>query len=100
MENERRRVQESRSVDAAVLQEPAWSLLVDHRERRSKLMELAENSPVFDVRVQFLSAGDYIVNDRIAIERKTYQDFALSVIDGRLFAQAAAPRRQPGFGRS
>ncbi len=37
---------------------------------------------------KMLEIGDYIVSERIAIERKTARDFAKSIIDGRLFDQA------------
>lgn len=39
------------------------------------------------VRIQRLSLGDYQVNSRVVVERKTFKDFALSIIDGRLFRQ-------------
>jgi ERCC4-type nuclease len=32
--------------------------------------------------------GDYLVDHRLVFERKTLNDFALSIIDGRLFSQA------------
>ncbi len=37
--------------------------------------------------VERLPVGDYLVDDRLLVERKTLNDFALSVIDGRLFRQ-------------
>jgi Fanconi anemia group M protein len=37
---------------------------------------------------KWLPVGDYIINDEIAIERKTFMDFSQSIIDGRLFKQA------------
>lgn len=61
----------------------------------SDLLNLAIESEVFETRIERLPAGDYILNDRVAIERKTFRDFAFSVIDGRLFAQAAALKRLP-----
>ena len=42
----------------------------------------------FFVTVATLPACDYIINDEIFIERKTARDFAVSIIDGRLFKQA------------
>ncbi len=39
------------------------------------------------VKIAKLSYGDYIINDKITIERKTADDFLLSIIDGRLFNQ-------------
>ena len=40
-----------------------------------------------DVQVRRLSIGDYQVNNRVIVERKTLKDFAVSIIDGRLFKQ-------------
>lgn len=71
-----------------------WVLQADIRERDAPLARLARESGVFDVRTTHLRVGDYVVNERIVLERKTYADFALSVIDGRLFRQAAALARQ------
>jgi predicted nucleotidyltransferase len=34
------------------------------------------------------AAGDYIVDRQLSFERKTLQDFAYSIVDGRLFKQA------------
>jgi Fanconi anemia group M protein len=36
-----------------------------------------------------LEIGDYLVSDKVAVERKMGEDFASSLIDGRLFSQAA-----------
>ena len=35
-----------------------------------------------------LEVGDYLVDSRLLVERKTVRDFAISVVDGRLFKQA------------
>jgi ERCC4-type nuclease len=39
------------------------------------------------VKVKRLVLGDYLVDDRLLFERKALQDFASSLIDGRLFRQ-------------
>ncbi len=41
-----------------------------------------------------LDVGDYVVSDKIAIERKSARDFAKSIIDGRLFEQAKKLRER------
>lgn len=46
--------------------------------------------PDVAVDVQRLTTGDFLIDGRFAVERKTLPDFAQSVIDGRLFRQAAA----------
>ena len=40
-----------------------------------------------------LELGDYVVNERVVVERKSHADFAVSLVDGRLFRQAAALAR-------
>lgn len=65
------------------------SLVVDHRERASPMVaELAR----LGVHLEFrsLKVGDYLVSEEIAIERKTLEDFAGSILDRRLFEQAGA----------
>ena len=42
-----------------------------------------------------LPVGDYLIEGGILIERKTHSDFATSLVDGRLFPQAAALVRSP-----
>jgi Fanconi anemia group M protein len=39
---------------------------------------------------QELEVGDYILSNRLVLERKTYSDFVSSIIDGRLF-QSSSP---------
>ena len=56
-------------------------------------MELAQQSDRLDVQFEFLKMGDYIINGKVVIERKGYADLAVSVVDGRLFRQAAALTR-------
>jgi DNA excision repair protein ERCC-4 len=67
--------------------EDCVQIIVDDRERDSgTITALAEMKGVA-VRVERLSLGDYFVDGRLLFERKTLGDFALSVIDGRLFSQ-------------
>ena len=40
------------------------------------------------VNEQALTVGDFVVSDRVSIERKTHSDFIGSVINGRVFEQA------------
>jgi ERCC4-type nuclease len=70
-------------------------LRVDFSERQAALLELARASGDFDVRLEKLAVGDYFVDGGVLVERKTYADFATSLIDGRLFPQAAALARSP-----
>ena len=70
-------------------------LEIDRRERGSRLAELALSSGLFDVSFEHLRLGDYIVNHSVLIERKSPVDLAASILDGRIFRQAAAMARSP-----
>jgi ERCC4-type nuclease len=63
-------------------------ITADDREAGSGVIEALEAIEGVQVRVKRLSLGDYEVGDQLLFERKTLADFALSVIDGRLFRQA------------
>lgn len=64
------------------------NITTDHREHTSNIPQLLAQEYAISVTTQNLKVGDYIINDEIVIERKTTQDFAQSIIDGRLFRQA------------
>jgi DNA excision repair protein ERCC-4 len=69
-----------------------WKIMIitaDDRERSSGLIELLVYKGI-EVAVRHLSCCDYIINNEIAIERKTGKDFLVSIVDGRLFRQAKA----------
>lgn len=61
---------------------------IDHREINSGVYEALKTYGC-EVLIKSLPAGDYVVDNRVFIERKTTQDFIRSIIDGRLFGQAA-----------
>jgi DNA excision repair protein ERCC-4 len=70
-------------------------LLVDSTERHATVVELARRSDDFAVHIEHLAVGDYWIDRGIVVERKSYADFALSLVDGRLFPQAAKLARCP-----
>jgi ERCC4-type nuclease len=72
-----------------------WRLRVDISERHAALLDLARGCGDFEICMERLAVGDYLIDDGIVIERKTYSDFATSLVDGRLFPQAAALARSP-----
>ena len=45
--------------------------------------------------MEHLTVGDYCLDHGIVVERKTHADFAVSLVDGRLFTQAAKLARCP-----
>ncbi|MBN1269540.1 MAG: nuclease [Kiritimatiellae bacterium] len=64
-------------------------IIVDDRERQGGVLEHLRSMPDVEVVVRRLRVGDYDVGWGVVFERKTLQDFAASVVDGRLFRQAA-----------
>ncbi len=63
-------------------------IIVDQRERNAELLKRLEEIGV-SVDVRTLPVADYIISDKIAIERKSLHDFEGSIINGRLFEQLA-----------
>ncbi|MCX8169914.1 MAG: helix-hairpin-helix domain-containing protein [Candidatus Methanomethyliaceae archaeon] len=62
-------------------------IIVDYREQSSETVrELLE----MGVKIEYanLPVGDYLISERIVVERKTFNDFINSIIDKRLFEQA------------
>lgn len=64
------------------------TVIADDRERKSEIMQFMLEMKNVSVAIKRLSLGDYLVDNRLVFERKTLNDFALSIIDGRLFSQA------------
>ena len=61
-------------------------VIVDDRERNIAIIEGLEAKGV-QVEFKQLPVGDYIISDRVCIERKTINDFENSLMNGRLFDQ-------------
>ena len=66
---------------------------IDYREKPSGLPDLLVDEG-FEVAISKLPYCDYVINNEISIERKTGRDFAISIIDGRLFKQASWMRKK------
>jgi Fanconi anemia group M protein len=90
------------TLDSFSLPEPApiaqggLEITVDHREMSSTVVEELIRSGV-KIRPAQLDIGDYLLSDRVIVERKTVQDLSDSLIDGRLFEQLS--RAREGFER-
>jgi Fanconi anemia group M protein len=67
-------------------------IIVDTREFASGVARELSNLGLI-VHPRQLSIGDYILSERIGVERKEVDDFLQSIIDGRLFSQALALKR-------
>ncbi len=61
-------------------------IIIDQRERNSDLLSGLQDNGI-KIERKTLPVGDYILSDRICIERKTIYDFESSIINGRLFEQ-------------
>ncbi len=66
------------------------TIAVDDRERSRRVVGALRAQPDVEVVFRRLPRGDYEVDNFLLVERKTVADFALSVIDTRLFRQAHA----------
>ncbi|MCK4327529.1 MAG: DEAD/DEAH box helicase [Candidatus Diapherotrites archaeon] len=66
------------------------TIFVDNRERASGITrELMRNDGIA-IKPMQLPVGDFLVSERVVVERKSANDFVQSMIDGRLFGQAQA----------
>lgn len=63
-------------------------IVMDSRERNADLISALEDRGI-EVSINTLPVGDYIISDRICIERKTTADFESSLMNGRMFEQVA-----------
>ena len=75
---------ETDSSDAGV------HVVADDREQLGGVIEALRALPGVVLEVRRLTCGDYRVEGRLLVERKTLADFARSVVDARLFRQTAA----------
>jgi len=64
------------------------TVLMDHRERQSQLAEFIAGDPQWQAGFAHMAVGDYLIDGRILIERKSLVDLAASIKDGRLFRQS------------
>jgi len=63
-------------------------IVADDREQRSGVIESLKLFQDVNLEIKRLSVGDYLVDKRFIFERKTLQDFSISIVQGRLFSQA------------
>ncbi len=62
-------------------------IIADHREQNSEIPGMLRQQEDVCLRWDRLSCGDYKLENKLIVERKTAQDFIQSIIDGRLFKQ-------------
>lgn len=73
--------------------EPTTTLVVDQHEKASPVLSALIRHSWLSIRTAVLGSGDYAMGRILGIERKTGEDFARSLVDGRLFRQMG-PLRQ------
>lgn len=64
------------------------AITIDHRESRSPVMTALRESTEFTATFTHLTLGDYLIDNRFLVERKTLPDLIESIKSGRLFDQA------------
>ena len=74
------------------------SIIADDREIKSDVIKFLSGIENVDLSIQRLSMGDYQVENQLIVERKTLNDFAISIIDGRLFKQTI--RQENSYSKS
>ncbi len=63
------------------------NITADDREHKSEVIKSLMGIENVEVCIRRLSIGDYQIGSRVIVERKTLKDFAISIVDGRLFKQ-------------
>ncbi len=63
-------------------------ILVDDREPQCGVIAHLRQHADLLVQIKRLKTGDYSIPGKALFERKTMADFAISILDGRLFSQA------------
>jgi ERCC4-type nuclease len=63
------------------------NIVADDREYKSDVIRFLSEIENVDLSIRRLPIGDYQIDSRLIVERKTIKDFAISIIDGRLFKQ-------------
>ncbi|HAM72372.1 MAG TPA: nuclease [Verrucomicrobiales bacterium] len=71
-------------------------IVADDREAGQPVLAALTRLGVTAGRVERLGLGDYLVGGTLLVERKSARDFIASLIDGRLFSQAARLARHTG----
>jgi len=64
-------------------------IIMDSRESNQSLKNILLRNPDIDLKIGTLHTGDFLINNKLLVERKTFNDLVASIKDGRLFLQAA-----------
>ncbi|MEM5794128.1 MAG: ERCC4 domain-containing protein [Candidatus Aenigmatarchaeota archaeon] len=79
-------------MDTQKILKPKEKILIvcDYREKEV-IEELKKLGAL--VNVQSLEIGDFVLSEKVCVEKKTHSDFISSIIDGRIFEQASLLRK-------
>jgi len=86
MKNRDRDIDKKRKADM-LKNDKTINIIADDREQKSEVIKSLMGIENVEVCIRRLSLGDYQIDNRLIVERKTLKDFAVSIIDGRLFKQ-------------
>lgn len=71
-----------------------YPIVIDTREKQSLVISELVNKKA-NINLEKLEIGDYLIANRLIIERKTFSDFQSSILDKRLFKQMIEMRKYP-----
>ena len=66
----------------------AINITMDHREINESLRKVLLSEQDVNLEIGTLETGDFLINNSLLIERKTFIDLVSSIKDGRIFRQA------------
>jgi Fanconi anemia group M protein len=72
--------------DQKILDAKQFEIVCDNRETASSVVRNLSLMGI-NLKLEQLSVGDYVISERVGIERKSSQDFTDSIKDGRLFRE-------------
>lgn len=78
---------DERLMEKVHVLKPVINISIDDRERSRQVRQSLAAMDGVAIEIRRLAVGDFQVDGRFLFERKTLQDFAISVIDGRFFRQ-------------
>lgn len=71
-------------------------IIADYREKPSRIPEMLIEKGV-NSGIDNLTAGDYMIDGQVLVERKTDQDFIQSLLNNRIFEQCSKLKRKSDF---
>ncbi|NHW23051.1 MAG: DEAD/DEAH box helicase [Archaeoglobales archaeon] len=88
------KVESKEQATLADFEKTGIRILVDSREMRSEVVKLLREFGA-NLEIKNLEIADYVLSDRVAVERKTVDDFVDSLISDRLFQQLLKLKTYP-----